>query len=780
MATKDVAGLRVDEKIYNLVDKEIAPGTGVSADEFFSGLAGIVKDLAPRNESLLNERDRMQSQIDKYFETPEGKRATRQEYEGFLKKIGYIIEPQGGDFKVETKNVDPEIAVTAGPQLVCPMFIGEDPATNARYPLNAANARWGSLYDALYGKPGDANVIDEGGDKGFTGAEYNPNRGQAVIDYANQFLDGAVGLADGKKYSDVEKFVLEDKASGKELTAILKDGTRVGLKDPKKFAGFKGDASSPDTILLKNNGLHIQLKVTPETAVEKTVATQNKPAICNVVLESAVTAIQDLEDATAAVDAADKALAYKNLAGLLKGDLTAGVDKEQGGVRKLHEDLHFTKPDGTDLTLPGRALMLVRNVGIHMYTDAVTINGKPIPEGFLDAMITALAAKHDLAKKGINANSRTGSVYIVKPKQHSPAEVQLTTDLFGRVEKAVHLAPNTLKIGIMDEEQRMSVNLEEALRVAKDRAIFINTGFLDRTGSLIHTAMQAGAMETKAKIQSAPWLQAYERNNVSVGLKTHLHECGQIGKGMWAQNRNMKGMVGDLFGDGNIGKRAQLLAGAYTAWVPSNHAATLHAMHYHYVDVPQVRQGLIPQSALPSDKSAILDMPKLTRDMAPDEKQKLLNGYTQSILGYVVRWVNQGVGCSSVPDFEGVSLMEDRATLRIGSQLLANWLRHGVVKQQEVMQSFENMARVVDEQNRHDAGKGYTNLVNNYNGPAFQAAVRLVIDGVRTKDGYVEDILHAARLAVKKDGPVRGGDNAAFIRLNPDFPSADARAAIAI
>ncbi len=741
----NVGGLSVDEGIHKQIAETVA-GLDLNATDVLNAFGAVVRDLAPLNDKLLEDRDRIQEKINQYFASRKSARQAfdARDYERFLHDIGYIV-PEGGKVAVSTQNVDPEFT-TPGPQLVCPVFIGDEIATNARYPLNAVNARWSSLYDALYGKPGDNNVIDDKDGKGFTGG-YNAKRGDAVIAYVNQVLDQAAPLNEAK-HRDVTVYQVK---AGK-LLARLEDGREAELAQPGKFAGYvKGEDGGLAAVLLKNNGLHIELQVDRSHPI----GSMNKSGVKDVVAESALTTIIDLEDSASAVDASDKTLAYRNVVGLMKGDLTADVAKGSDTVKRgLAKDRIFTRPDGSTLTLPGRSVIMFRRVGLHMHTDAATLDGREIPEGFLDTLVIALAAKHDLQKQpGEMRNSRTGSVYIVMPKQHGPEEVKLTVELFSRVEKALNLQLNTLKIGIMDEEQRTSVNLKECVRAAKDRIVFINTGFLDRTGDLIHTAMMAGAMDTKAGMKAAPWLDAYERSNMQVGLDSGLNKRGQIGKGMWTQNRNPAGLVAT--------KADHCRAGATTAWVPDPKGAALHALHYHQVDVDQVQKQLLSDGNAPIGKVEILNVPLLSGSLSQKEKEELLFGYCQSILGYVVRWVNQGVGCSSVPDHTNTYLMEDRATLRIGSQELANWLTHGIVTDGELRQAMEQAANKVDEQNRGDST--YTPLAGNYDGPAFQAAMQLIYEGCSLPNGYVEPVLHAARKEVKARGAHRGGTEARYL-----------------
>ena len=717
-------GLSVHDSLHDLI-AETAKGLALDAKVLLGGFAAIVKELAPENRKLLQKRDRLQQQIDEYFTQRVGVAFDAKAYEKFLGEIGYIV-PEGGDFQVATGNVDPEFT-TPAPQLVCPVFIGENPQTNARYPLNAINARWGSLYDALYGKPGDTNVIAEDDGKGFTKG-YNPGRGQAVIDYVNHFLDRVVPLS-GASYGEVVSYELQEN----HVVASLENGRKVSLANPEHYVGFcrKGDALS--SVMLKNNGLHIELQIDRTSQISG----QNPSGVKDVVMEAALTAIIDLEDATAAVDAADKILAYRNLIGLMKGDLTAEVDN---AVRKLEADRKYITAQGAEATLHGRSLILLRRTGMHMYTDAVTIDGKDIPEGYLDTLMIALASMYDLKKKkGELKNSATGSVYIVMPKMHGPEEVALTVTLFEKMEGLFGLPAHTLKIGIMDEEQRTSVNLKECIRAAKDRIVFINTGFLDRTGDLIHTSMQAGVLDTKAGMKDAPWLDAYEKNNVQVGLATGLHKAGQIGKGMWTQNKNPAGLVAT--------KGAHPKAGATTAWVPDPKNAVLHAMHYHETNVKEVQQLLLGAGNHAIAKARILEIPFLTKALSPQDKDMLLYSYMQSIAGYVAPWVDEGVGCSSVPDHTGTYLMEDRATLRIGSQLVANWLKHKVITEEDLKKAAVRAAATVDEQNKQNPA--YTPMSGNYNGPAFRAVMALIHEGTALPNGYVEPVLIAARKEVK-------------------------------
>ena len=722
----EIGSLSIDEDLYALVRDEIAPGTGIEADAFWKALGDIVAEFAPENKTLLEKRDALQQQIDDWHLARKGDPIDGEAYKAFLTEIGYLL-PEGRDFTVITEDVDTEISLISGPQLVVP-------TDNARYALNAANARWGSLYDALYG----TDVIDES-DGATRSATYNPVRGQKVIEYTEQFLDEMTGLETGS-FSDVTQFALKTVHDQQQLHATLADRSEVGLADPSKFVGFTENSGELSAVLLRNHGLHIEIRIDREHPVGKT----HPAGVYDVILESAITTIQDCEDSVSAVDAADKVRVYSNWNGIMKGTLETTFEK--GGemlTRRLASDKTFTAPDGSTLTLPGRSLLLIRNVGPHMYTDAVTTaEGEEIPEGILDAMVTSFAAMHDLQGNGHYSNSRTGSIYIVKPKFHGPEEVDMTIRLFEWIESALGLPTNTIKIGIMDEERRTTVNLKEAIRMAQERLVFINTGFLDRTGDEIHTSMEAGPMIPKMEIRDEPWMLAYEDWNVDIGIETALLGTAQIGKGMWTKPDQMAEMVET--------KMNHPLAGATTAWVPSPTAATLHAMHYHRVNVGNwIKELAARQRASLED---LLTPPLLEeRVLRADEVRRELDNNAQGILGYVVRWVDQGIGCSKIPDINNVGLMEDRATLRISSQHIANWLHHGIVTDEQVTETFQRMAKIVDEQNAGDPN--YRDMSPNYDeSVAFQAALDLVFKGCELPNGYTEFVLHPRRREVKTGG----------------------------
>ena len=711
--------LKVSKELDDLINKKVCIGIDLEPENFWASFEKIIEEFTPRNRALLDKREDLQKKIDNWHLANKGKPIDKAEYKNFLKEIGYLLE-EPEDFSIETKNVDPEIASIAGPQLVVPVM-------NARFALNAANARWGSLYDALYG----TDVISEEDGAEKAGA-YNPKRGAKVIEFSKKFLDENIPLSQGS-YKDITAFQILD---GK-LQITLSDQTQTTIENDSKFIGYVGTTENPTGILLKNNLLHLEIQIDRNDSI----GSDDPAGIKDVLVESAVTTIQDCEDSVAAVDGIDKAEVYGNWLGLMKGDLSETFSKNgQSLTRTLNKDREYADASGNTFSLPGRSTMLVRNVG-HLMTNPgiLDANNEEVFEGIMDAMFTIAIGKHDVLSSGDLSNSRAKSIYIVKPKMHGPEEVKLTCDLFAAVEKAVGLNPLTVKVGIMDEERRTTVNLKECIKVAKDRVIFINTGFLDRTGDEIHTSMEAGPFIKKSEMKQQPWISAYEDWNVDTGLETGFKGKAQIGKGMWPMPDEMLNMYET--------KTMHPEAGADCAWVPSPTAATLHALHYHQLNVPSVQEDLSKRAK--ASLEDILEIPLLKdpEKLSAEEIQAELDNNAQGILGYVVRWVDQGVGCSKVPDINNVGLMEDRATCRISSQHIANWLHHGLINKDQVIETMKKMAQVVDDQNKGDPN--YENMAPEYSGYAFKAACDLVLEGRNQPSGYTEPILHSKRLEYK-------------------------------
>ena len=716
----NVGSIKVAEELYNFVNQEALPPTGLDVEQFWKDFEQLLLDFTPRNRELLEKRQEIQDKINKWHQ--ENKEFDAEKYKTFLEDIGYL-EPVVDDFKIELENIDDEISSIPGPQLVVPI-------NNARYAINAANARWGSLYDALYG----TDVIDEEDGKEKSGG-YNPVRGAEVINVSREFLDESVPLASGS-HKDATQYAVENGT----LQVTLNNGEKVGLKDANKFVGYQGEEENPSSVLLKNNGLHIDILIDRNHPVGR----DDAAGIKDVVLESAITSIMDCEDSVACVDAEDKVEVYRNWLGLIRGELTATFEKNGRTMeRKFNEDRVYKGANGEEVVLNGRVLMLVRNVG-HLLQNNAVLNpdGTEAYEGLLDAVFTSLLAKHNLMGLGKHINSKKGSIYIVKPKMHGSEEVRFSNELFARVEDMLDLERNTLKMGVMDEERRTSLNLKNCIYEARERAIFINTGFLDRTGDEIHTSMEIGPIKRTIDMGTTDWLKAYELSNVEIGLATGFQNQAQIGKGMWAKTDEMKEMVET--------KINHPKAGANTAWVPSPTAATLHALHYHKVDVREVQERLIKEGINNDYRDDILKIPvENNPNWTKEEIMEEVENNAQKLLGYVVRWVEQGVGCSKVPDINDIGMMEDRATLRIGSQSLANWLRHGIVTEEEVMDVLKRMAEVVDKQNEGDPL--YRNMAPNFDeSVAFQAALDLVFKGTEQPNGYTEPILHKRRIEFKK------------------------------
>jgi len=718
-------GYKVAHCLHTFINHEVLPGLRINQQDFWLAVADVLNEFIPRNQALLNARVVLQAKIDNWHLSNANRAFSQQAYQQFLTEIGYLV-PEQGDFQISTENVDPEVALIAGPQLVVPLM-------NARFALNAANARWGSLYDALYGSD---VIVDDLKQEKIAG--YDPIRGQKVQTFARDFLDISLPLINGSHHDAVNY-----KVDNQQLIITFNTGDQVSLKDVSQFVGFNGSEENPSTILCIHNGLHIEIQIDENNLIGQTDAAGVK----DLVLESALSTIQDCEDSIAAVDAADKTAVYTNWLGLMKGDLSETISK--GGkkfTRTLNPDRAYSNAAGEPLSLPGRSLQFIRNVGHLMTTDAIlTTNNEEVPEGIVDALVTSLIAMHDLNGSSNYVNSKQGSIYIVKPKMHGPEEVQFTNDLFSRVEESLGLDENTIKMGIMDEERRTSANLKECIRAASSRVAFINTGFLDRTGDEIHTSMLAGPMVRKELMKNEKWISAYENRNVVIGLKAGLKGKAQIGKGMWATPDEMAAMLKAKIGHPK--------SGASCAWVPSPTAATLHVMHYHQVNVLEVQQQMLTEANLNEDNAqldALLTIPLLKNitDLSEQDRQDELNNNVQGLLGYVVRWVNQGVGCSKVPDIDNVGRMEDRATLRISSQHICNWLHHGLLSADQVMQTLERMAVVVDTQNEQNSS--YIAMAPNFETSlAFQAAVDLIFSGKEQPSGYTEPLLHKRRNELK-------------------------------
>ncbi len=714
----EISGLQISKSIYNLVTKDIIPGTNLSESDFWHSFAKIIEKFSPINEALLVERENMQQEIDNWHKKNIKNDFSFSDYKKFLQKINYLV-PVGSDFSINTSNVDHEITSQAGPQLVVPVM-------NARFALNAANARWGSLYDSLYG----TDVIPNDGKIKKT-KQYNPARGEKVISYGKSFLDNSAPLVKGSHASVVRYFIQDE-----TLKVQLENNSITELLHTEKFIGYTGELKNPKIILIKNNNLHFEIHVDRDT----NIGAIDSAGVKDIYMEAALTTIMDCEDSVAAVDAEDKTLIYHNWLGLMKGDLEETLIKNGKSItRKMNPDRVYKGVNGKALVLPGRSLLFVRNVG-HLMTNPAILDskGKEVPEGIMDAVFTSLIAIHDINGNSQFSNSKTGSIYIVKPKMHGPKEVAFTNNLFDAVETALSLTPNTIKVGIMDEERRTSINLKECIREVKDRIVFINTGFLDRTGDEIHTSMQAGPFSPKGRLKSMPWIKAYEDQNVDIGISCGLVGKAQIGKGMWAIPENMADMMEQ--------KINHPMSGANTAWVPSPTAAVLHATHYHQIDVFD-RQKVL-SNRTPANVDDILRIPLLNEHLSPDQIQKELDNNAQGILGYVVRWIEQGIGCSKVPDINNVGLMEDRATLRISSQHITNWLKHGIVLEEQVISTLKRMAKIVDEQNSNDPL--YKKMsIDFIESNAFQAACDLIINGADQPSGYTEPLLHAYRQKVK-------------------------------